>query len=930
MNVMRLLLLAVALAIAPMSAAFAQTDTGSIDGRVFDEQKAAVPGVTITAKNTATGLTRNTVSSATGTFHFEAVPAGTYDVSAELQGFSKQVHTSVIVLVGQQTPVDFTMKLGGITETVMVTGETPLVQTTKSDVGQVITQTLVENMPLNGRKFQDLSLLVPGTRPSNYYDPTKTEVGGISYSGMTGRSVIINVDGGDNNDGVVRGLLQQYSAEAIQEYKVTTQRYSAEFGRSVGGVVNVITKSGTNAFSGSGIVFGRNEKLNSKTYFEDKQGIDKQPFSQTQLGGSFGGPFVKDKSHFFGAYEWNRRDDFAIVDTGGVLRSEEGPFPKPFRNHLPVAKVDFALAPGNNMIVRYAREDQKRQHDFIGGSTLANSGALNTNVIDSVIAKDTAVVGSNGLNEFLVGYSRFENNITAENPSAPGIQTPDFFFGANLNTPQQTIQKRLQVKDDYSWRMSGGGDHDFKAGGEIIRSHFGGFFTPTLYGFFNFTENRGTNINNYLNALADTFSGSAGDNAFDDNWTYTAAYIQDDWKPTTNLTVNLGLRYEVQAGPYQNNFDTIPLERLKALGFQTERKLDKNNVGPRVGFALDLRGDGRSIVRGGYGRYYDEIFQNITLYEYWSDVRHPTFFISTTPTFTPAQYTQRRDAIRNSFADPTFAGQILRLTAPDLVQPSSDQINAGFSQQVTPRLSVDVDYVHQNGHDEIHRWTINTATNQNTRLSPPGVFIRGPGRINVEGNRGHSKFDGVYVTGKLRYAKASLISSYAGTVAKNLANDFGSYPSDLTNVNWEQDFSYTPNDMRHRFTTGGVFWLPLGLQYSTSVQANTGKPFSASAGFAGQRNAIRAIDPATGQMFPRNSFRAGGFFSWDMRFAKIINLGAANRSVELLFDVFNITNHANFNRDDYQFRFASATFGQPTAIIPNSQRQSEFGLRFKF
>src|SRR5438093_6056772 len=134
------------------------------------------------------------------------------------------------------------------------------------------------------------------------------------------------------------------------------------------------------------------------------------------------------------------------------------------------------------MIVRYAREDQKRQHDFIGGNTLSNSGALNTNVIDSVIAKDTAVVGGSGLNEFLVGYSRFENNITAENPSAPGIQTPDFFYGANVNTPQQTIQKRLQVKDDYSFRVSAGGDHDFKAGGGTRRSHFGRFVSPTQCG----------------------------------------------------------------------------------------------------------------------------------------------------------------------------------------------------------------------------------------------------------------------------------------------------------------------------------------------------------------------------------------------------------------------------------------------------------------
>src|ERR1051325_9075891 len=499
MRITRLLLLTLGLAFALARAAVAQTDTGSVDGRVFDEQKAAMPGVTVTAKNNGTGLVRTAVSSATGTFHLESLPAGTYDLTAEIQGFSKQLHKDVIVLVGQQTAVDFTMKVGGVTETVTVSGEGPLVQTTKSDVGQGVTQSLVENMPLNGPKFQDLSLLVPGTRPSNYYDPTKTEVGGISYSGMSGRSVLINVDGGDNNDVVVRGLLQQYSAEAIQEYKVTTQRYSAEFGRSVGGVVNVITKSGTNVFSGTGIVFGRNEKLNSTTFFEDKQGIGKQPFSQTQLGGSFGGPIVKDKAHFFGAYEWNRRDDYAVVDTGGILKSEEGAFPKPFRNHLPVAKVDFALSQNNNMIVRYAREDQKRNHDFIGGNTLSNSGALNTNVIDSVIAKDTMVVGGSGPHEFLVGHSRFENNITAENPSTPGIQTPDFFYGANVNTPQQTIQKRLQVKDDYSFRVSKAGDHDFKAGAEIIRSHFGGFFTPTLYGLFTFSTSPGTKIKNHPN-----------------------------------------------------------------------------------------------------------------------------------------------------------------------------------------------------------------------------------------------------------------------------------------------------------------------------------------------------------------------------------------------------------------------------------------------
>jgi hypothetical protein len=909
---------------------YAQVDTGVIDGRVLDENKNVLPGVTVTAKNVATGLTRTAVSGESGTYRLEFLPSGTYDVTAQGKNWATVTQKAAIVQIGTSTTVDFSMKVAAVSELVTVTGDTPLVQTTRSDVGQVITSSMVENIPLNGRKFQDLSLLVPGTRPSNYYDPTKTEVGGISYGGMTGRAVNITVDGADNNDGVVRGLLQQFSADAIKEYKVTTSRYSAEHGRSTGGVVNVVTKSGTNQFDGSAFLFARDDSLNAKTFFEKQQNLEKQPFEQEQFGGTAGGPIKHDRAFFFGSYEFNRRQDFATVETGGVLPEEEGPQLKPFRNHLLTAKTDFRLPNGDAMLVRYTREDNKREHDFIGAEVLKNGGALNTNVIDSVIGKHTKVFGGNKVNEFLVLFQNFENNITADDNRNPQVIAPDFTFGANINTPQQTIQRRWQFKDDFAFRKSmWGGDHDLKAGVEIVKSHYGGFFIPTLYGAFYFSQPLAGGLDAYLNSIADTFTGSAGNNEADDNWTSVGIYFQDDFHPTNRLTLNLGLRYELQSGPYSNDFQTPVLASLGQLGYNNQRSLDTNNLGPRLGFAWDVGGDAKTIVRGGYGIYYDEIFQNITLYERWTDVRTPLNFLTFSPTpWTPAFYAANRQSIRDSFIDPTFQNGIMRLTSPDLVQPWAHHFNVGGSRQITPGLAVDVDYVHSVGKDEIHRWPINRAENQNTQLSPPGVFLPQFAEIRVEGNRGHSQYDGLYFTGRMRMSKAQLLASYAWTDAKNIADDFGSNPSNLDNLHWENDWGPAPNDVRHRFTAGVVGTVWKNLHVSSSVQANTGKPFEARTGQGGSRNRIRAIDPATGQPFPRNSFRAGNFFSWDMRFSYLIRM--QKTVIEPLFEIFNLTNYTNYDRDSYVTTFSSPRFGTPGAIINNSQRQAQFGVRVKF
>jgi hypothetical protein len=264
---------------------------------------------------------------------------------------------------------------------------------------------------------------------------------------------------------------------------------------------------------------------------------------------------------------------------------------------------------------------------------------------------------------------------------------------------------------------------------------------------------------------------------------------------------------------------------------------------------------------------------------------------------------------------------------------------------------MDADFIHAIGRREIARWWVNRnysvvntltgvatiETNQNTTLAPVGVFDPVHGEYRVEGNRDHSRIDGLFLTGKVRMAKAQIITTYSLTKGQNTANDFNSSPGDLTNLNWEGDYGPMGNDVRHRFTLGGVFDLGSGFQLSSSVQANTGKPYNPLVGYGGGRVAVRPIDPATGQPFGRNSFRGPGFATWDVRFAKTFTL-PASRSVEVLFEIFNLTDRVNFNGDTGTgFRNIwgtgaqpSPSFGTATNIVPNSQRQAEFGVRYRF
>src|SRR5215471_13690926 len=294
---------AIALASSPASA---QQTTGNIQGVVTDAQKAAVPGVTVTAKNAATGYTRSEVTDSEGAYRLTSLPIGTYEVHAELSGFTPFTNKSVEVNVGQTTDVNVDLKVAGVSESVSVTAESPMVQTTNASVGQVVDVKRIENLPLNGRQFANLAATIPGVGLGFHSDPTKNTQFAAQINGGAGRNINYQIDGGDNNDDTVGGLLQQFPLEAVQEFNFLTQRFKAEYGRSNGGVLSVVTKSGSNDASGSFFELFRNKAMNalSETVrLANPASPTKGDYRRNQLGGSFGGPIEKDKIHFFAAIE---------------------------------------------------------------------------------------------------------------------------------------------------------------------------------------------------------------------------------------------------------------------------------------------------------------------------------------------------------------------------------------------------------------------------------------------------------------------------------------------------------------------------------------------------------------------------------------------------------------------------------------------------
>ena len=981
MKTLATVLAALCLTLAPGAPAAAQQTTGNITGRILDDQGAAVPGVTVTARNTQTGFTRTDTSDAEGIYRLTAMPVGAYDITSELQGFNRVDTKGIVLNVGQTHEINVTLKVAGLQESVTVSGETPLIESSSSSVGGVVDIGRIESLPLNGRQFANLAATIPGVGLGFHSDPTKSSQFSPQINGGNGRNVNYQIDGGDNNDDTVGGLLQLFPLEAIQEFNFVTQRFKAEYGRSNGGVMNIVTKSGTNEYRGSWFSLLRDKALNSKTFSEEIAGIDKQDYRRWQLGGSLGGPIARDRAHFFFAAERTQQDTNQAVDTRGLFPSEDGVYKTPVRENLLTGKLTSNVTASQYLAVRYGRNTNSQP----SGATLRNAPSAwstSENSFNSINVNHNWVLRGSKLNEFIFQYADFGNHIPLSSNDPWLIFPNGVRTGANPNTPQTTQQEKWQFRDDFTWSVTGMGGlgHDFKAGVNWIHE-------PRLYATFNGGAAPQLTLNS--DSLTSTvrnvqFQGGAADiNIPIDLY---ALYVQDDWRLSDRVTLNLGLRYDYVDGVPLDQSANPNFQALQEAGragrfagmaffedFGQETRNDADNIQPRAGVAWDVTGNGRNVVRAGWGIYTDFGYTNSNILFPAIDVaggHGQVFFVN------DANGIRKADGSFYTPADPvstiahlnevntSLAPLFGQVASPRLEQPYTRQTNVGWAHQLDSSTALTVDYVRVDGRD------INIRLRGNTRINGgPRRLADLPLRPNTLSfrtavSKGESTYDGLILGLRRRMSRGfDLTASYTLGNAKSIIGT----ANDELDANYLQDAADPLNpvnagpsnrtDARHRVSLSAVIQAPWGIQvapfflYRSALplftfegtdinnDGNTNDITARAYKFTGLNDDGTATYEETGACETVNCSRRAPFSQLNLRLSKGFRLGATAR-VEAIAEVFNLFNAKNpalpltSQRVNATTGAVQASFMQPVAYAGDfqqpEQRVGQVGFRIAF
>jgi hypothetical protein len=1055
--------------VALLPAAARAQAVGAVTGVVTDDSGAVIPGVSVEATNAGTGLVRTAVTDADGRFDLPQLQPGRYNVKASLSGFRTVERQAVQVSVDDTTRVDFKMTVGGIEENVTVSGEAPLVETSHATMGITIDQQKVVELPLNGRNFTQLGTLIPGVLapPSGLGGQTGdatpggfgATTAGFNVNGMRNQSNNFVMDGTTNNDTFNTGFVLRPPPDAIQEFKIQTHSYAAEYGRNAGAVVNVVTKSGTNAFHGAAWEFNRSDALQAKNYFA----LSTQPkpkLKQNQFGGAFGGPVEKNKLFFFGYYEGYRNQQGStsniVVATDAQRQGNFGsttikdpltglPFPN---NTIPASRLDAsalklldqfvpqANSGANRYIVSPTTTDNRdslglrMDYQFSGSNTLLGRYLRTTTdrvtppittpaaqeakaTLQDFMMSDTQLLGTHAIN-----VARFASNRIAANPAVTsglnnadyGINVPNTnplaqglaFMGVtgffNLGDPQQPFVKRLnqvyEVSDDFTWTKGG---HQLKFGADVQHQHMIIAFINRPNGDFGFDGRfTGNALADFELGLPSQFRRTTKNQAQDGTTTAYAAFAQDEFRPWTRLTLNYGVRYEVtppfvdknnalnafHPGEQSTIFPNAPTGLVYPGDPGVPRgtyATDKNNLAPRFGAVWDVRGNGRTTVRGAWGNFYDTLAGQGDFFQ--NGVLAPPF----TPLLqidAPAPMTLENPLSASTAGAADFPpGLTIIGWAKDFQTPYAYQYNFSLQHQLGENIGMEVGYVGSLGRHMPIFMEVNPGVYTPGQTTPGARLFPAFALVRPTFSEARSKYDSLQASVRMRPTHGlNFLASY--TLSKSMDHVSGlnigadSRPAipvtigDEASIEQSLANEWGPSlfDARHRFVVSFGYALPEaeglgsvahhligGWQLNGIVQAQTGFPFTVVDAVTDIRYMTNrpnmTCDPndnaphTTSQWFdtscfqrrpqattgtgvgsePRNAVRGPGFAQTDLSLFKNITVRQGN-TIQLRVEGFNIFNQTHFNQPNATI--GSSTFGQITSA--QDGRVVQLGIKYLF
>jgi hypothetical protein len=1079
------------------SPAGAQAVSGTILGSVTDPTGAVVANSKVTIINEGTGLTRTVTSDGNGEYVAPSLPTGRYTVTAEIAGFKTLALSNIEVGVDQRVRIDLKLEVGAMTESVSITAESPLLQTSSSELGTTVTDDQIEALPLNGRNFVSLTRTVPGVLrgiPGSNIDGAGSLAwrasASFSANGQRTRDNNFLLDGVDNNETWLQTVVIFPSVDALDEFKLQTSTYSAEFGRSLGGVVNLQIKSGTNAYRGSAFEFHRNDAFDANNFFNNRANRPKPDFRQNQFGGTLGGPIFRDRTFFFGSYQGHREaqgqtflstvpslamrsGDFSeltrvIYDPlagqpfpGNIIPSSRIDsvarniitqlYPEPnttgsrassgqtINNYLinPIkerednqfdVKIDHNLTTNNRFFARYSFQKTHRLQPATlpHGDAGATFGAGDGNVdAQGVAFNDTQTLGSNWLNEFRFGWTSIEFLMTpidyGTNPAAavglPNINlnqvtsamTQITFqnirnLGANSNQPLITNQNDFQIFDNVTRST---GRHTLKIGGSLTLRSREILNADTIVGNFSFNNNMTSNcagqgagctVNSSTGFDVASFMlglvNAKNRNLFDAG-TYTekrpefAVYVQDDFRASSKLTLNLGVRWDVyppwvEIDDLQSNFDVttgrfvVASDDAVLAGERVGRYLQtysKRDVGPRFGFAYDVSGDGKMLVRGGFGVFWNFSPGGTSS----SKAQNPPFLQSTSLTPTPTAYGSNlllRDGLPlPPGVDPSrpAAGTTRSVFDRDFRDAYARQWNLNFQRSFGTNYMAEVAYVGSQGRQMVIKVDINQApptvgvsdANVNRPFIQLAPAVRG---LSQSKSIGEVDYHGLLLKFQRRFASNfSVLNSYTFGKSMDYASD---NEAGITNT-YDLQYNRGPSDydVRHTFSSSWIYEMPWarnalygGWQLSGILYLRGGLPLTVgqtqgvqSTGTGNRPNRVcdgRIDNPTIDRWFDTSCFvsptdvtgtygdsgrgilRGPGSFNIDASLIKNTRFG--RYTTELRIEAFNLLNHPQFANPNTTIGNAaagtiSAMLSNPAcALCGTTERQVQIGVKVRF